>query len=62
MEAPSTKNTIGCAGEPVQPDVPKMYHFICRDCETKYTSSSQEAPPSPRWVDGHVCNMSSTTK
>lgn len=53
----SVENTTGCAGESVQPDVPKMYHFICKDCGTKYSSSKNEAPPSPRWIDHHVCVM-----
>jgi hypothetical protein len=54
----STEKTVGCVNESKQPDVPKIkYHFECTDCGTHYESSQKKPPPSPRWVDGHVCNI-----
>jgi len=33
----------------------QMNNFICEECGTKYSTSSETPPPSPKWEDGHVC-------
>ena len=32
-------------------------HYRCLECETNYYTSEDQAPPSPRWADGHKCEM-----
>lgn len=32
-------------------------HYKCPECETSYYTPENKPPPSPRWDDGHVCNM-----
>lgn len=34
-----------------------MKAFRCKICDTGYTTTGDEAPPSPKWADGHVCIM-----
>lgn len=34
-----------------------MNEYICKECGTKYHTPELEAPPSPKWADGHVCEM-----
>ena len=31
--------------------------FKCKECGTGYSTTGNGAPPSPRWDDGHVCEM-----
>lgn len=31
--------------------------FVCKECGTTYHTPEFEAPPSPNWADGHVCEM-----
>lgn len=34
-----------------------MKAFRCKSCGTGYSTTGDVAPPSPRWDDGHVCEM-----
>lgn len=34
-----------------------MRNFKCRKCMTKYSSPDNTIPPSPKWNDGHICEM-----
>lgn len=34
-----------------------MNEYKCTDCETSYHTSEDKAPPTPKWVDGHVCTL-----
>ena len=34
-----------------------MRGFRCKDCGTGYSTTGKDVPPSPRWDDGHVCEM-----
>ena len=31
--------------------------FRCKECGTGYNTTGGDAPPSPNWSDGHVCEM-----
>ena len=31
--------------------------FRCKSCGTGYSTTGKDAPPSPRWDDGHICEM-----
>lgn len=34
-----------------------MKKFKCKTCGTNYSTPGKNPPPSPRWADGHVCEM-----
>ena len=34
-----------------------MKKFKCKKCGTSYSTPGKNPPPSPRWADGHVCEM-----
>jgi hypothetical protein len=34
-----------------------MKAFRCKGCGTGFSTTENEAPPSPNWDDGHVCEM-----
>tara|TARA_R110000850_G_scaffold90138_6_gene192395 strand:+ start:7722 stop:8036 length:315 start_codon:yes stop_codon:yes gene_type:complete len=34
-----------------------MKGFRCKSCGTGFSTTGKEAPPSPNWDDGHVCEM-----
>ena len=34
-----------------------MKGYRCKKCGTGYSTVGKDAPPSPRWADGHVCEM-----
>lgn len=34
-----------------------MKGFRCKSCGTGFSTPEKEAPPSPNWDDGHVCEM-----
>ena len=31
--------------------------FRCKSCGTRYSTTSNDVPPSPKWADGHICKM-----
>ena len=35
----------------------KYKAYRCKSCGTGYTTTGKDAPTSPRWNDGHVCEM-----
>ena len=34
-----------------------MKGYRCKKCGTGYTTTGDCPPPSPKWDDGHVCEM-----
>ena len=34
-----------------------MKGYRCRECGTGFSTTGDTLPPSPRWDDGHVCEM-----
>lgn len=34
-----------------------MKGYRCKECGTGYSTTGDTPPPSPRWDDGHVCEM-----
>jgi len=32
-------------------------NYICSECGTKYITSEDKAPPTPKWNDGHECTL-----
>ena len=34
-----------------------MRRFKCKECDTIYSTSGEEVPPTPKWNDGHVCDL-----
>jgi len=34
-----------------------MRSFRCKECGTGYSTAADRVPPSPRWADGHICEM-----
>lgn len=31
--------------------------YKCKTCGTRYSTNGDIPPPSPKWDDGHVCEM-----
>jgi len=31
--------------------------FRCKHCGTGYTTTGNDVPPTPKWADGHVCEL-----
>jgi len=34
-----------------------MRRFRCKECGTNYSTTGTEIPSTPKWDDGHVCNL-----
>ena len=34
-----------------------MPRYKCIECETVYISQQETPPPTPKWDDGHVCEL-----
>jgi len=34
-----------------------MTEFICKDCGTVYSTPKAQRPPTPKWDDGHRCEL-----
>lgn len=34
-----------------------MNKYICKVCETKFSTNGTAVPPTPSWGDGHVCEL-----
>jgi hypothetical protein len=31
--------------------------FRCKTCGTNYTTEGKDVPPTPKWSDGHNCDL-----
>lgn len=34
-----------------------MHKYICQDCGTTYSTPEDRIPLTPKWSDGHVCEL-----
>ena len=34
-----------------------MKGYRCTECGTGYSTTENTPPPTPKWNDGHVCNL-----
>jgi hypothetical protein len=34
-----------------------MNRFVCKDCGTVYSTPRAQRPPTPKWADGHRCEL-----
>ena len=34
-----------------------MKEYICKTCNTRFSTSGNQPPPTPNWADGHKCEL-----